>query len=427
MVEILRPADAAQVGELLRWAAAEEKPIEIVGRGTKRAFGRPVETGHRLDLSGLSGIDLYEPAELVLTARAGTPLREIEAALDDAGQELAFEPADLGPILGGKAGEQTLGGVIACNLAGPRRIKAGAARDHFLGFSAISGRAETFKSGGRVMKNVTGYDLSKLMAGSFGTLAVMTEITVKVLPKAETETTLMLAGLDERTAIAALNEAAGTPQDVSSLAHLPAPVAARSAVKVVAGAGDAVTLLRLEGPAPSVAERARVLTERLGRLGAIEAVRDKDSRSLWREVRDVAGLLTPSQGRAVWRISTPPTSGAAVASAIAGATGGPVEYYYDWAGGLIWLAVDEGDDADAHTVRGAVAAHGGGHATLVRASADARRRVPVFEPRPTPLAALERRVKESFDPRHILNPGRMAPEIETQSQAEVETKAEAGS
>jgi len=187
MTDLLKPRDAKDVEAAVAWALAEVKTLEIVGHGSKRGIGRAAQWDLSLDLSDLSGVTLYEPEELVLSARAGTPLAEIETLLAAHNQELAFEPMDYGPVFGAPAGCGTIGGTIAANLSGPRRIKAGAARDHFLGVSAVSGRAETFKSGGRVVKNVTGYDLCKVLAGSHGTLAVMTDVTVKVLPRAETE------------------------------------------------------------------------------------------------------------------------------------------------------------------------------------------------------------------------------------------------
>src|SRR5271168_2292970 len=200
MADTLKPRDALEVEQAVQWALAEGKALEVVGRGTKRPIGRAAQWDATLDLSGLSGVTLYEPEELVLSAKAGTPLAEIEALTAASRQELAFEPMDYGPLLGTPAGNATLGGVLAANLSGPRRIKAGAARDHFLGFSAVSGRGETFKSGGRVVKNVTGYDLCKLIAGSWGTLAVMTDVTIKTLPRAETEATILVFGLDDATA-----------------------------------------------------------------------------------------------------------------------------------------------------------------------------------------------------------------------------------
>ena len=209
----------------MRWALGNDKSLELAGQGTKRGIGRPSQTDLTLDLSSLTGVTLYEPAELVLSARAGTPIDEIEVLLEKNNQELAFEPMDYGPLLGGEANRGTLGGVIAANLSGPRRIKSGAARDHFLGVTAVTGRAETIKSGGRVVKNVTGYDLCKVLAGSWGTLGAMTDITVKVLPKAETEATVLVAGLDDARACAAMAAAMGSSCDVSGAAHLPDHVA----------------------------------------------------------------------------------------------------------------------------------------------------------------------------------------------------------
>src|ERR1700716_1709311 len=201
MADNLKPRDAKDVEAAVQWALAGRKALELMGRGSKRAIGRPAQTDLPLDLSALIGVPLYEPEELVLSAKAGTPLAEIEALLAAKGQQLAFEPMDYAGVLGGVGGRGTIGGVLAANVSGPRRIKAGAGRDHFLGFSAVSGRGEIFKSGGRVVKNVTGYDLCKLIAGSWGTLAAMTEVTIKVLPVAETEETLLIRGLEPATAV----------------------------------------------------------------------------------------------------------------------------------------------------------------------------------------------------------------------------------
>ncbi|MFZ0457564.1 MAG: FAD-binding protein, partial [Rhodoplanes sp.] len=253
MTDTIKPRDAKEVEAAIAWALGDGKSLEIVGHRSKRALGRPSQTDATLDLSALAGVTLYEPEELVLSAKAGTPIAEIEALLASRGQALAFEPMDLGPLLGGTPGVGTIGGVLAANLSGPRRIKAGAARDHILGFAGVSGRGETFKSGGRVVKNVTGYDLSKLMAGSFGTLAAMTDVTVKTLPRAETEATVLVLGLDEARAVAAMTTAMGSSCDVSGAAHLPEKIALRASDDVPVG--HAVTALRLEGVAPSVEHR----------------------------------------------------------------------------------------------------------------------------------------------------------------------------
>jgi glycolate oxidase FAD binding subunit len=282
VTDILKPRDAQDVEAAVGWALAEAKTLEIVGNGSKRGIGRAAQWDLSLDLSGLSGVTLYEPQELVLSAKAGTPLAEIEALLAANNQELAFEPIDYGPLFGAPGGGGTIGGTLAANLSGPRRIKAGAARDHFLGFAAVSGRAESFKSGGRVVKNVTGYDLCKLMAGSWGTLGAMTDVTVKVLPRAETEATLLVLGLDDAKATQAMSAAMNSPNDVSGAAHLPAPVA-----RHVTGADRAVTALRIEGVAPSVTHRMHSLEALLKPFGALATLDEATSRPFWRSVRDV--------------------------------------------------------------------------------------------------------------------------------------------
>src|SRR6266542_5561174 len=259
MVDLFKPRDQKDVAAAVEWALAGAKTLEIVGGGSKREIGRAAHWDLTLDLSALSGVTLYEPEELVLSAKAGTPLAQIERLVASRGQELAFEPMDCGPVLGRPAGRGTLGGALATNLSGPRRIKAGAARDHFLGVSAVSGRAEVFKSGGRVVKNVSGYDLCKLLAGSWGTLAALTSVTVKTLPRPETQTAVYVLGLDEATAVRAMTPALATTCDVAGAAHLPAAVAARIPLGEAVGAGRSVTLLRLEGFAPSVTHRKAAL------------------------------------------------------------------------------------------------------------------------------------------------------------------------
>jgi glycolate oxidase FAD binding subunit len=292
--------------------------------------------------------------------------------------------------------------VLAANLSGPRRIKAGAARDHFLGFTAVSGRGEMFKSGGRVVKNVTGYDLCKLMAGSWGTLAALTEVTIKVLPQPETETTVIVRGLDDGAAVRAMAKAMGLPCDVSGAAHLPAAVV--GSIPVAGGA--ALTALRLEGVAPSVTHRQGALQAAMKNYGEVGSCEETVSRELWRLIRDVAPFATSrtAADRPLWRISTAPARGAALAGAIA--AGAEAEMVYDWAGGLIWVQLAPMDDVGAALVRRMVKASGG-HATLVRAPAALRAAIDVFEPQDAAMASLTKRVKDSFDPKAVLNPGRM--------------------
>jgi glycolate oxidase FAD binding subunit len=394
MSDTLKPRDGKDVEAAVQWALAEGKTLEVMGQGSKRAIGRAAQWDLSLDLSDLSGVTLYEPEELILSAKAGTPIAEIETLLAANSQELAFEPIDYGPVFGADPGRGTIGGVLGANLSGPRRIKAGAARDHFLGVTAVSGRGETFKSGGRVVKNVTGYDLCKVLAGSYGTLAVMTDVTVKVLPRAETEQTVLVLGLDDANAIRAMSAAMNSSNDVSGAAHCPATTSA----SIQAEATQALTLLRLEGVAPSVAHRRRALEALLKPFGEITLLEEGASRDAWRVMRNVMPFT--GGARALWRISVAPSHGHEVAAAIGEGT----EYFYDWAGGLIWAALPAEGDGGAARMRAALK---GGHATLIRAPAAIRAAVPVFEPQDAALAALTKRVKESFDPKGVLGPGRM--------------------
>ncbi|HEY2134440.1 MAG TPA: FAD-binding protein [Xanthobacteraceae bacterium] len=396
--------DANDVEAAVQWALGNQKSLEIVGRGTKRTIGRPAQVDATLDLAGLAGVTLYEPEELVLSARAGTSLAEIEALVEAAGQQLAFEPMDFGPLLGGATRQATIGGALAANLSGPRRIKAGAARDHFLGCAAVSGRGEIFKSGGRVVKNVTGYDLCKLLAGSWGTLAAMTDVTIKTLPAPETEANVMVLGLDIASATHAMAAAMGSSCDVSGAAHLESDIAVRASDDLAVG--RSVTALRVEGVAPSVVHRQAALMEILAPFGMLGTLNESQSRALWRAIRDVVPFAAqgPAGDRIVWRLSVAPSMGATAARLIAQTA--DAEFLFDWAGGLVWAALAPSDDGGAAAVRAATASCGG-HATLIRAPAALRASVAAFEPQPDGLAALSKRVKEGFDPRGVLGPGRM--------------------
>ena len=393
-----RPKDERELAAIIAAAVAQEEPLELLGGGSKRGLGRPPQLPHTVELSAFSGIAAYEPEELVLTAGAATPMREIEAALDAKGQMLAFEPPDWRALLG-QSSAGTLGGIVLCNLSGPRRIKWGAARDHFLGFRGVSGRGEAFKAGGKVVKNVTGYDLCKLVAGSYGTLLAATELTLKVLPRGEAQRSILLRGLDDAAARRAMTAALNSPHEVSGAAHLP---------RGETGRDQPLTALRLEGPGPSVAARAASLRAELAAFAPAEELREADSTRLWRAVRDGAPLAGDA-ARAIWRVSLPPAAGPAFAAAVARQL--DALWYFDWGGGLVWLALPASDDGGAAMLRAALAAAGSGHATLIRAADALRAAVPVFQPLPPALAALGARVKESFDPKRILNRGRMYAEL----------------
>ena len=368
----LVPRDAADVATIV---AGATRALEPLGGGSKRDIGKPV-AADVLDLSALAGIVDYEPAELVLTARAATPLATIEGTLGAHSQRLAFEPPDFGRLLGLER-PQTLGGVLAANLAGSRRVTAGAARDHFLGFRAVAGSGEPFKAGGKVVKNVTGYDLPKLLAGSWGTLAVLTEVTIRVAPAPELDRTLVLAAGSTGECLALLGAALRSSHDVSAAAVDP----------------ERGSLLRLEGFAASVEARTRALRDEL-RCEPDAVLEGDGSRECWQALASGAALAASP---VVWRCSVPPAEALAVLDRLA-----PDRYLLDWGGGLILAAFARVDSAH---VRGALRS---GHATLLKAPAAARAVTPVFQPQLPAVAAVALRLKSAFDPRGILNPGRMS-------------------
>ena len=360
---MMKPTTEAELAEII---SSAEGPLLVQGGGTQGVQGR----GQVLETAGLSGVSLYEPGALTIVAQAGTTVAEIESMLDAEGQRLAFEPMDYRGLID-TSGAPTIGGVVAGNISGPRRIQVGACRDFLLGVRFVNGSGEIVKNGGRVMKNVTGYDLVKLMAGSWGTLGILSEVALKVQAIPETEATLVGRGLDARAGIAALSAALGSPFDISGAAWLSHGGEAR---------------LRIEGLADSVAYRLR-------RLGA-EICAGWDvheagaSAALWGELRDVGPLVdTPG---IVWRVSVKPSDAPILLEAL----DGPVAVC-DWGGGLIWLVMPEENDGGAVVVREQVARLGG-HATLVRAPGELRRRVAVFQPEAPALAALSRGLRARF-------------------------------
>jgi len=406
-VDILKARDARDVEQAVRAAIASDQPLEIIGHGSKRLIGQPMATNAVLDLSALNAVTAYEPNELIVTVQAGAPLADVASLIDSKSQQFAFEPVNTGPLLGTPE-IGTIAGMIAAGLAGPRRIKAGGARDHLLGAQAVSGFGDSFKTGGKVVKNVTGYDLCKLLAGSWGTLAVMTEVTLKVMPRPESERTLLLRGLDAIAANRAMTAALGSPFDVSGAAHVPNsafPLEGSGLGELGAGRG-ALTLLRLEGIMASAAHRADALAKALSPHGPAQMLEDAASAAVWSSIRDVKPFAANGALGAwpVWRIVCPPASGGALGERLARDTGG--EMIYDWGGGLIWAALPPKPDAQAAMVRRRVD-EALGHATLIRAPEQVRRNVDVFHPQPGGLAGLSERVRLSFDPKNILNRGRM--------------------
>ncbi|WP_085579324.1 FAD-binding protein [Thalassospira mesophila] len=424
MAETITPTNPAQLRDAILWALGDKVALEIIGHGSKRAYGHDVRADHVLDLSKLTGILFYQPEELVISAHAGTPLAEITALLAQKHQQFQFEPVDFPLLLGGGdktglAGDGplgTLGGLAATNISGPRRLKSGAARDHVLGFEAVSGRGEDFKSGGRVMKNVTGFDLSKLMAGSFGTLGVMHTLTLKAMPVPEKTRTVIVPCDDVVLAVQAMSAAMGSENEVSGAAWVPTSMLAVISPDTVslddARTATAIIVLRVEGPEQSVDWRAAALCRLLADIGTASVVRAAPSLGMWQAIADVKPMQ--GQGGVLWRLSVPPASGGGVVGALRHIDDS-ADIMLDWAGGLVW-AQFAGGDASRHVEQARkirkIAVEAGGQAWLVRASAQLRREIPVFQPLSPQINRINRKISENFDPHGLLNPGRMAPEHE---------------
>ena len=400
------PDTVEELAYLVAEAADTRTPLEVMGRGTKREVGRPVQYGAVLSTENLTGIQLYEPSELVVVARAGTPIAQIEQALTEHDQEMPFEPIDLGPVLGFGRGQGTVGGMVATNFSGSRRILSGSVRDHVLGVQAVNGSGETIRAGGRVMKNVTGYDLSRALSGSWGTLAVMTEVALKVLPAPREVRTVLCFGLADPNGIEALCLAMGTPFEVSGTVHMHTELAERLSDQEIANAGASVTAIRVENFPASARYRSSRLKQMLQAYAPALELDTLRSRAFWDEIKTLK--MFQKAERPLWRISTLPTAAAKLVHNLARKI--DVRVLYDWSGGLVWLETPPISDAGAVEIRRNLAEIGG-HATLIRAEAPARAAIDVFQPLDKPVMALTASLKRAFDPVGILNPGRMYPGI----------------
>jgi glycolate oxidase FAD binding subunit len=395
----LVPANEEEAAAIVRDHQARGAALAIHGGRTRSGFGNPVAAEAILRSTGLTGIVAYNPGEMVMSVRAGTPVAEVEAALAANGQMMAFEPMDHRALMG-TSGEPTIGGVFAANVSGPRRLIAGAARDSLLGVRFVNGRGEVLKAGGRVMKNVTGLDLAKLMAGSHGTLGLLTEVTFRVPPRPKSEATIVVSGLNDAEAAHAMARAMALPMEASGAAHLPLTVA----WKFLDGKlpeGEA-TVLRIEGLPHSVEVRAQKLSESFASVGPVARLDAAASNRLWQEIRDVLPFADGTE-RPVWRVSVAPSVGHQLVATLRLEAG--VDAFYDWQGGLVWLRMEA--DPEGDMLRRYMRALGGGHATLLRASPVARATTASFEPEPEAVVLLSRRVKASFDPAGIFNPGKM--------------------
>ena len=388
-----QPSSFAELEQVMTQIVEEKTAVRVYAGNTKAVLGNLCVAEADLDVSGLAGVIDYEPEELIITAHAGTSLTQIETLLAEHGQMLAFEPPHYDQLYGQKT-TGSLGGLMMANLSGSRRLSAGAARDYLLGFEGVSGRGTSFRSGSKVVKNVTGYDLSKLVCGSYGTLAIIDEMTLKTLPAPETSCSLVVKAASLSDAGSAARAALMTAYEPSAAAILP------QGLHDLSKAGP-VAIIRLEGVGVSVADRFDNLRGALSQFGQIEKLETKQSIALWRAVTD--GGFAFAKDNQIWRISVPPSQGPKLYEALTDQ--GDVTGYLDWAGGLLWLSCH---DPDSHQqIRDQLARHEGGHATLMRADEALRADVPVFEPVPDALGQLNKRIQQSFDPYGLLNPGRL--------------------
>ncbi|QLF69498.1 FAD-binding protein [Peteryoungia desertarenae] len=396
---MLMPATENEAAGIIRAHAESGTALHLAGSGTRSGFGNAPLAETRLSSRCLSGIAAYNPAEMVMTARAGTPISEIEAALAENGQSMAFEPPDHRGVMG-TSGEPTIGGACATNASGPRRFTAGALRDHLLGVRFVNGHGEVVKAGGKVMKNVTGLDLVKLMTGSLGTLGLLTEVTFKVLPAPKNAVTIVLSGLEDEIAMRAMAAAMALSVEVSGAAHLPESVRGR----FIDGRlpQGAATVLRLEGLEASVTVRGEKLSKAMGAFAPVQVLDAAATSRLWRQIADVHPYADGTE-RPLWRVSMAPSEAWKLVAGLRLSAG--VDAFYDWQGGLVWMRME--DDPAADTLRQGIRALGGGHATLLRAPEAVRATIPAMEPLSAAVTLLSERVRAKFDPRGIFNPGLM--------------------
>jgi glycolate oxidase FAD binding subunit len=403
MVDVFMPRDETELASLVRGANGGRQPLEVCGFRSKREAGRPVKPSAIVSTAKMSGIVFYEPRELVICAKAGTPLHEIEAALARNKQELAFEPADYSRIFSRDYLAASVGSIAAMNISGPRRILRGAARDHLLGIRAVNGEGTPIKSGGRVMKNVTGVNLVRGLSGSWGTLSVLTELTFKVMPKSPESRTVMFLGLADEAATGVMCAAMGTPYEVSGTVHLHGGLVSRLSDRELAPAKTALTALRLEGTPSSLAYRTEKIRRQLAPFGQTYEIDQQRSAEFWAEVRSLA-FLSADFERPLWRITVAPSKAALIVRALSAFF--ELQAAYEWSGGLLWLELPPSSDASVTEVR-RVLAEFEADSMLMRAPQPVRSATEVFHPLPFAEMKLVQALKNAFDPSAVLNPGRM--------------------
>lgn len=404
-MQVLRPTSLGELQQTVAEAYQKHLRIEIIGQGSKRGLGHAVEADIRLETSALAGIEFYEPEELTLRVKAGTPLKQVIELIAACGQQLAFEPAFWGGVYGQDNESATVGGLVACNACGPRRVIAGSVRDALMGIEVVSGYGEIFHSGGRVMKNVTGFDLVKLMCGAHGTLGVLHSLTLQTVPVADSIQSVVFSGLSAERAGLLMRRALGSDLMVTAAAYLPTGFSRQLDLS----AQQSTTLLRIEGPASAIQprlQRLRKLVDQQDLPGEFESLAEDQAAGRWQAIRDLT--FFHHDQRSLFKISLPSDRGPELLSNLT--QDGQADAFLDWGGSLLWLAVDELDAAKAEKIRHQVA-QAGGHATLFRCSPELSQQIAFTHPQPAALTALSQRVRSNFDPRAILNPGRIWPAL----------------
>jgi len=396
----LRPTSEEDIANIVKHCYKKNIPLEISGLGSKKKIGRNFQSQKTLELSDYSGIIKYEPEELYIKVKSGTPIKEIKNELDKKNQQLAFEPTDFGSVFEGTNNEGSIGGVLSCNFSGPRRFKVGSARDHILGFKGVNGKGEIIKSGGTVVKNVTGYDLCKLITGSFGTLSIFTEISVKVLPKADLTKTLVIENPHLKKGLEYLNTALGSSTDPSGGVFYPDYFRSHFIFNDLTTEGP-ITAIRIEGSKLSVDERINQLLKEFNiRSKEVSILDPTQSNIFWENTRCLK-VFTNLKSNLI-KVTVPASE---TFNLINKFKPYDVKYFIDWGGNLIWLQIDELDLNKLEEIRSLVK-NVGGYLTIIKVEDSLKASIDIFTIDDVKYKISEK-IKKSFDPKRILNPGKM--------------------
>jgi len=405
---VLYPTKEKEVKDIIKQFYKSNIPIEIIGSNSKKQIGRLLQCAKTLSLSKLNGIVEYLPSELYIKVKAGTSINNIENELKKNNQQLSFEPIDFGYLFMGKSNYGTAGGQVACNISGPRRFKSGSIRDHVLGFRAVNGRGEIIKSGGTVVKNVTGYDLSKLICGSYGTLVAITEITFKVMPAPEENKTLVIHNLNLNQAADLLDKAMSSSNDISGASFLPIDPECKKCEMNISKTfmlndlkdNGSITAMRLEGLKRSVDQRINNLCEELKISNYdISVIENLQSEIFWKKIKNLEFFSLTKNN--IFRIVIPPTECVQLINELPR----KFKFYLDWGGALIWMEACELSEQMFESIRKKVVRHKG-YISMIKNSDFLPFVEDVF------TISLDRfnisqSIKKSFDPKKILNPGKM--------------------